>query len=170
MEAIKAGFVTGDTNQTFKNTLVECYFVAEVGKTKYDKFRELNNKSTAYNDDPATRVTLLEENMEFEDPTYIDDALWELEFWQYWVDKKTASVTLKLKDNFAQLLDEGGDKKVFYTKRLAELERAYVLQDLYGFDYIAKITDEKIPDIYRGFWANKSGVTDTYKTLFQTLR
>jgi hypothetical protein len=47
----------------------------------------------------------------------------------------------------------------FYKLRLAELERAYVLQDLYAFDYINKITSEKIPDIYRTFWSNKTGAT-----------
>jgi hypothetical protein len=31
MESIRAGIFTGDSNKQFKNTLVELYYVAEVG-------------------------------------------------------------------------------------------------------------------------------------------
>lgn len=81
MESIRAGIIVGNTSTKFKDTLVALYYISEVGKTKYEKFLSLNTKSSVYNDDPTTRVKLLEENMKFEDPTYIDDALWELEFW-----------------------------------------------------------------------------------------
>lgn len=53
---------------------------------------------------------------------------------------------------------------------MAALERAYVLQDLYGFDYIKQLLEDKIPDVYRTFWSNKTGATDAKKDEFEELR
>lgn len=64
---------------------------------------------------------------------------------------------------------------------MAALERAYTLQDLYAFDYIAQLLSDKIPDVYRGFWntviasprtasAPSDSDLTTAKNLFEDLR
>lgn len=69
MKSIKGGFTLSSAGNTkFKEYLVEAYFVSEVGQVKYNKFKDLNAKSTAYNDDPTVRTALLSENMDYEDP------------------------------------------------------------------------------------------------------
>lgn len=111
--------------------------------------------------------------MEYEDPTYLQDALWDLEFWDYWIQNKPDTVAA-VKDNFAQLLDQGTNGNTnfmnFYNEQMAALERAYILKDLYGFDYIKVLLEDKIPDVYREFWSNKNGATQAKKDEFEDLR